>query len=293
LAWIDLDGRVTRLPIEAMAYKQIDLSPGADRALLTVGPGSGAASDVWLLDLQKLTMSRLTFKGVNSSPLWLPDGKRFIWSRTSVDGRQAIENMLVRSIDGPDSARSFARNPGLVTINGVTPDGSEVLFSEYGKVEADIWSAPVDGSRAPRVEFGGPRSQAAASVSPDGRWVSYVSDETGQNQIYVRPWRRPGSRSQISRDSGHAPMWGPDSRTLFFVSRGTMHRALLSPHGDALQADSTERLFDIDANSDSSSREIALHPSGQRFLVRIGEEENERREIGVVPGWASTLSESP
>lgn len=86
-------------------------------------------------------------------------------------------------------------------------------------------------------------------------------------------------------------MWGPDSRTLFFVSHGTMYRVALTPEGNALRAETPERLFDIDVSTDSSFQDVTLHPSGLKFLARVGEGANERREIGIVPRWASSLSE--
>jgi hypothetical protein len=87
------------------------------------------------------------------------------------------------------------------------------------------------------------------------------------------------------------PFWSPDGKSLFMISKGAMYRVPVSPQGDVMRAGTPERLFDVDANSDSSYQELSLHPSGEKFLMRFPESDNERREIGVVPGWAASLGE--
>lgn len=85
-------------------------------------------------------------------------------------------------------------------------------------------------------------------------------------------------------------MWAPDGKSLYFVSHAAMFRAPVTEQGEALRARTPERLFDVDANTDSSYRDVVMHPSGTKFLVRMSSEANERREIEVCPGWAETLA---
>jgi Tol biopolymer transport system component len=262
------------------------VSPDGTRALVEIGPGGGGNADIWLLGFEDDSISRLTFDEESSSPLWMPDGRRFVWVST-IEG---VEVFRSRSIDGADPVRDIARVHGVITVADVTPDGRDVLFNEYGAVDADIWSLSIEGEEEPRLEVGGPLGQSAGVVSPDGRWIAYVSDDAGEREVYARPWRRSGSRSQISRNGGHLPQWAPDGESLFFVSHGAMYRVPVTPQGEVLRAGAPERLFDVEANTDSSYRDVAVHPSGSKFLVRLGSGVNERREIGITPGWAGTLA---
>ena len=155
-------------------------------------------------------------------------------------------------------------------------------------MDSDTWGISIEGGE-PRREIAGPHAQTDASVSPDLRWIAYESNDEGQSQIYARPWHRPGPRAQISRGGGSLPMWAPDGKSIYFLSHAAMFRVSVAEEGDALRAGTPERLFDVDANTDSSWRDVTMHPSGTKFLVRMSTETNERREIAICPGWATTL----
>ncbi len=287
LGWVDMSGRVTPLPVDPLDFNRLEISPDGNRALLEVGPGSGNAADIWLLDLRDFTLSRMTFGGRGYNPLWHPDGKRFVWSAPPQG------SLMIRTLDGSDSARTVVMLDQLAMLESITPDGSEVLFSQYGSVDSDVWGVPLKGDPTPRVSVQGPLSQGDGVVSPDLRWIAYSSNETGAEEIYVRPWRRSGSRSQISKDGGGLPFWGPTGDTLFYYSRGGMYRVPLAVRENAVRAGTAERLFDVDVTIESSRKEIALHPSGKKFLIKLRDTANERREIGIVPGWAASLGRKP
>jgi len=279
LAWVERDGRTTLLPFEPGAYRHLSVSPDGSQALAEIGPGGGAGGDIWLLGLEDGSMSRLTFDEESYSPFWMADGRRFLWN-----GGKAIR---IRTIDGTESAREIAPVAGWVVLGGASPDGF-VVYSEYGAVDSDIWSVPIEGGE-PRREIDGALSQTNPVVSPDGRWVAYLSSDAGEQQMYVQPWHRPGSRSQVTRDGGRLPMWAPDGKSLYFVNRASLYQVPVTRQGDALRAGTPERLFDVEANTDSSYRSLVMHPSGTKFLVQVGSEVNERREIVVAPAWAQTL----
>jgi len=289
LAWMDLQGRPTPLPTDAMDLSKVVMAPDGAHALLEVGQGGGGTSDIWMLDLSDYTLSRLTFDGISSDPHMLSGG-RFLWVVPTGLGSR----FLTRSLDGSDSARVILDWPKQLTIvTGVTPDGREIVFNEYGKVDSDIWSLATDGGGEPERVVNDPMAQSGAKVSPDGRWVAYTSDETGASEVYVRPWRRAGSRSQVSRGGGRMPYWSSSGDTLFLVNQRSMFRVPLAVGENSVRAGTPERLFEYDLNTDSSYQEIDLDPSRTRFLGMIPEAANERREIGIVPGWAKSLGGKP
>jgi serine/threonine-protein kinase len=287
LAWMDRVGNSTLLPGEPRDYGQFDLSPDGTRVLAQIGPGGGG-DDVFLVDLARGTSNQITFGGHSGSPKWMPDGQHIAWSRNTGTGGAEI---VIRSLSGGDSARVLTRSSLPLAISDVLKDGSALLFSEYGSVQSDVMEVSTDGSDAIRPMVQEPLSQSSAVLSPDGHWVAYVSDESGVREVCVRPVGRAGGRVQISPNGGTTPMWAHDGRELYFRSGGGVVAATVAVRGDAMFVDSTRRLFDLSLmGGDSSLRGFAVHPSGEKFLVRVAAgETNEMREIAVRLNWATSL----
>jgi Tol biopolymer transport system component len=286
LAWVDFSGNQTVLPGDPLEARKVAVSPDGARALVEIGPGNGNSSDIWLLDLSTISYTRLTFGGLESEPLWMPDGRRFAWLH---DGGKT-QDIMIRSVDGADSARVVYRSSDLISLTDVTPDGRDFVFSEYGKVQSEVWRVGAEGGSPPEVVAGGARSQGGGKVSPDGHWIAYHSDETGTIEVYVRPYRRPGPQSQMTTGGGRGPLWAPDGRSLFYSAHGSIYRIDVSLLGEMVRAGNPRRLFAMEVNPDASYGDLDLDPSGTRFLARItAGDVDERREIGVVPDWAGGL----
>jgi Tol biopolymer transport system component len=257
--------------------------------LAQIGAGGGEGN-VFLIDLARGAANQVTFGGHDGTPRWMPDGQHMVWSRVN-DGRVEL---VSRSVLGGDSVRVLAQSNLPLIVSSVRRDGSAVLYSEYGSVDSDIWEVPVGGGPA-RAVVQEPRSQARGMGSPDGRWIAYVTDESGAREVCVRPVGRTGGRTQISTNGGIGPMWAPDSRSLYFLSGAGLVEADLVDRGGALAADSTRFLFEVPlANGDGSVQTVDIDPSGRRFLVRTPEgEANELREISVRLNWAQSLGAGP
>ncbi len=245
---------------------------------------------MFLVDLARGTANQVTFSGHDGSPIWTPDGQHMVWSRVTSTGVEVV----TRSVLGGDSVRVLKKSTLPLMVSGVLGDGSAALYSEYGSVDADVWEVPINGGPArPLVQE--PLSQLRGIPSPDGRWIAYMTDESGSREICVRPIGRTGGRTQISPNGGNSPMWAPDSRTLYFESGNGLVAASVVVREGALVADSAHYLFDLpQINSDGSIQTIDIDPSGKRFLVRIPVgETNELREISIRLNWASALLADP
>lgn len=149
----------------------------------------------------------------------------------------------------------------------------------------------LDGSGRRDTIVAEPRSQTQGVLSPDGRWIAYTSDQGNERNLWIRPVGRPGTAVQVTREGGLIPIWSPDGRTLYHVTAGGMYATALEPSGDGLLPAPSRRLFDMPIiTGDGSLRDVALHPSGTKFLVRVAPREgSELREIVVMPGWSRTL----
>ncbi|HET6349419.1 MAG TPA: hypothetical protein VFH88_10100, partial [Candidatus Krumholzibacteria bacterium] len=286
LVWRDVSGHTTDVPGEPRAYQFFDISPDGKSALAQIGPGGGDG-DVFLLDLTRGTTNQITFSGHDGTPIWMPDGRRMVWSRVNRTGTE----IAIRSVVGDDSTRVLTRSNLPLVSSGVFPDGSAALYSEYGSVDANVWAAPIAGGPV-RAVVQEPHSQSRGVVSPDGHWVAYVTDESGQREVCVRPVGRKGGRTQVSPNGGILPMWAPDGHALYYVTGRGLEEVTLAVHSGTMVADSTRYLFDLPmVNSDGSIQAVDIDPSGKRFLVRtpVGEI-NELREISVQLNWASSLA---
>jgi hypothetical protein len=288
LAWADLSGRLTRVPGEARAWRNFDLSPNGTHVIGEVGPGGGGASDVFVVDLALGSARQVTFDHQSGTPKWLPGGRRF-----ARDLSTQPMGVVVGDVDGADSGRVLVRSPVPITISDVSPDGRDILYSEYGPAEFDVHAVAADGSGPPRTLVGGPRGQSQGAISPDGRWVAYANDQSGQREIWIQSIDRPGVRVQVTSRGGMLPLWALDGRTLYVVSGSRVEAVPLRITDAAVVPESPRHLFEMPAShGDGSSRDIDLHPSGGRFLVLVpAEDTSELREIVVMTGWARTLGE--
>ena len=216
LEWFEWSsGRTTTVALPPAGYQGIALSHD-DRLALLVRASSQSESDLWLLDLQQMVPTRLTFgPGRVDRPVWSPDDRRIAYS----SDRNGHWDIYVKEagVAGPGTAvlegGSLLKYP-----YAWTPDGKGLLIEQIGdKTGWDVFELPLQGDRKPRPLFVTPYDEQYASVSPDGHWIAYSSNESGRNEVFVDSWPQPGRRSQISTAGGFLPVWRADGGELFFV----------------------------------------------------------------------------
>ena len=169
-------------------------------------------TDVWIADLTSGTAQRLTTDGNdNNEPQWSPDGQSIAFDADLI-GRKDI---YVKAL-GSDSTRLLTRLPRNQFPSDWASDGSAILFEHPGgESEPDVWSQPMDGGAA-RPLLTGPGLQGHARVSPDARWVAYVSSETGRNEVYLQTYPTLGRKTLVSEGGGSDPAWRRDGRELYY-----------------------------------------------------------------------------
>jgi serine/threonine protein kinase/Tol biopolymer transport system component len=215
VAWLDGAGKVEPLLAKPGVYALPSMSPDGQRLALGVRDGSGA--DIWVYDWQRDTMTRLTFTGTaNAAPLWSPDG-RYIAFRAVGEGMSVIRS------DGSGKPQSLTQSKNFQGPWSFAPDGKRLAFFEVdSKTSGDLWTVPLESDNAglragkPEVFLQTPATELAPSFSPDGRWMAYVSDESGTFQVYVRAFPDKGGKWQISNSGGGYPMWSRTGHDLFF-----------------------------------------------------------------------------
>ena len=216
LVWVRRDGTEEPLPAPARDYVYPRLSPDGRR--LAVGIRE-QESKIWLYDLGRDTLTRLTFGGsADENPVWTPDGKRLAF----ISSRAGPPNIFWQMADGSGGVDRLTTDPYANVPSAFSRDGRLLAFTEINPTTGyDIWVLRLD-DRKPQLFLRTPSYESAPSFSPDGHWLAYVSDESGQFEVYVQPYPGPGGEYQISTDGGTEPVWNPKGQELFYRSGDRM-----------------------------------------------------------------------
>jgi serine/threonine-protein kinase len=225
------------------------------------GVVTGGQEDIWIHDLARGTTSRLTFDGQrNNDPVWNPDGTSVAFSRDF-----AAKDLYVLSAEGGDPAPVVAQDGHQWTTDW-SPDGRHVVFTNV-TANADIWVAPLTGEGEPRAFFATRYEEGGGRISPNGRWLAYHSDESGQLEVYVQTFPAPGNKRLISTGGGQDPIWGPNGQELFYWNPQGQLIATQLTAGDDIAVGRRDVLFRFPGYLFFGNAQYDVHPDGQRFVI--------------------------
>ena len=298
---MDRQGNEETLGAEPRAYRMLQLSPDGHHVALAVGDiALDNNMDIWVYDLARNVQTRLTFDpAADAVPVWTPSGDRILF--TSARNSSLFSGLYAKAADGSGDAESVMAGPTAKISWHVTPDGKRLLFAEIVSDTGayDLGMLSLDGLKRDML-LESESSESMPRVSPDGRWLAYVSDESGQRQVYVRPFPNvDDGRWQISSGFGVAPVWGPDGRELFFQTTadagGTRMMTVPIESGGTFRPGRPVALFQgpfpLSAGLDSHAYDVS--PDGQRFLM-VREQEGADPSAGlprlvVLQNWHEEL----
>ena len=271
LRWIDRDGRVLSTvgePAEYFSGGNPEISPDGARAAASIVDLRTGDADVWTLDLASGIRSRFTAgRGDKWWPVWSPDGKRIAYSRAQ--GQAAGYDVVLRDADGPGE-RVLAKDPHALEMpTSFSPDGRFLLFEKRRAQDDDVFALALDGDAQPRPVAATPAFEALARVSPNGRFVAYMSDESGRFDIFVTTFPDPGGRWQVSQGGGVEPRWRQDGKELFFFAPDNrLMAADVKTDGGSFEVGAIHPLFQSRLMGMSFRYDVAK--DGKRFLVNGG-----------------------
>ncbi|MGH7696993.1 MAG: protein kinase domain-containing protein, partial [Gemmatimonadaceae bacterium] len=225
--------------------------------------GSGrSTSDVWMTDLSTGTTRRLTDDENDSNdPQWSANGALVAYSVSAPDGK----DLMMRQVSG-GSASILATRTGTQFASDWLPNGSALLVTEEtGDNKRDIIVQPADGS-TPWPYAATSADETAARVSPDGRWVAYMSDESGREEVYIDSYPRPGRRVSVSWDGGAHPVWRGDGRELYYWNDGALVAVQLELRDAAPAVGKRVVLFRAEYHVGPNTM-YDVSPDGQRFVL--------------------------
>ncbi len=213
---IVVDGRdQTPLAAPAHAYVTPRVSPDGRRVLLGI---ADSAEHVWSYDLTAGTLTQLTFEAANRAPIWFLDGRRIAFA----SNRNGALNLFAAPASSEGPAERLTASESLQVPGSWSPDGEMLVFMEqHPSTGRDIWLLRRDGSRTAFVAT--PADESAPRFSPDGRWIAYVSNESGQAEVYVRSAGAAVTARKLG--GGTEPVWRRDGGALYYRSDGRLRVA--------------------------------------------------------------------
>ncbi|HWZ32299.1 MAG TPA: protein kinase [Bryobacteraceae bacterium] len=289
LAWVDRNGKEIGSVGPTGDYRSLALSPDGTRVATTrVEAGN---EDIWVFDIARNTNTRLTSDPASdNTPVWSRDGSRIAWaSGKTLAGNQ--REILMTLAAGDAKPEMLVRSGAALRPWDWSGDGRLVLYSaaaETGKTH--LWTVTVDGERKreplTQTEF----NELMPQVSPDGRWISYMSDESGRFEIYVRsfpPSAEHAGKIKVSEGGGTQARWSRDGKELFYISGETKMMAVDVSTAPSFKAGVPQPLFQTSVRR-GQGYQWDVSADGKRFLIdTVGAEKSDA--ITIVTNWQSML----
>jgi eukaryotic-like serine/threonine-protein kinase len=288
LVWVDRKGQETPLAAPPRAYQYPRLTPDGTGITLTIGGQSG----LWVWDLQNSTLRRPS--GSGSNPVWTPDGKRIVLGEEQGGG-----GLVVRAADGTGNPERLTEGPNIQVATSITPDGGAVIFHEITPTRGrDLRLVKLAQRRSPEHStalLDTVFDERNGMVSPDGHWLAYESDGSGQFEIYVRPFPNVNDGQwQVSTNGGRQPLWATSNHELFYVALdGVLSVVPVEPRGSIWAARTPQPMFDRRYYSGGGvPRQYDVSRDGQRFVMLkqgAGDTVASPPQIVVVQNWFEEL----
>ena len=226
LVWVDRKGVETPIPAPLRNYGTVRLSPDGGRVVMDVNLENAG---IWVWDLSRHTFTPVNRdQSLNTIPIWMPNGRRVIWSSTRDGGNPKL---VAQAADGTGRVEQISTGGGTQFATSVSPDGRTLFMfgtalgaAQSGTGSFDIGTVTLTGAPAePTPIIAAAGREFGAEPSPDGRWLAYHSNESAENQVYVRPYpNTDGGRWQVSNAGGSRPTWSRNGRELFYLNNDAM-----------------------------------------------------------------------
>jgi serine/threonine-protein kinase len=271
----------TPLAAPPHAYVTPRLSPDGKRVLVGVADKD---EHLWSYDLSAGTLTQLTFEGASRAPTWSPDGQRVVFA----SNRNGALNLFALPAGGDGSTERLTTSDSLQLPGSWSPDGNVLAFMEqHPSTGRDIWLLPRNGERV--AFLNSEADESAPRFSPDGRWVAYVSNESGQAEVYVRSVNGRLS-TRVSSQGGSEPVWGLDGGTLYYRSYGKLLASKMSG-GSPVASRVASAIVAEPGTFDAAGYDTM---SGDRFLMITGPSSGTTAaELRIILNWKPVSPSSP
>jgi Tol biopolymer transport system component len=288
LTWVDRTGAETPLPIPPRAFSSPMVSPDGRRLAFAIA--EGGRRDIWTYELSSERLARLTRAGDNRTPIWTRDGQRLTYSSKRGDAWQ----LFWQPADGSGQPEPLVSGQMLLVPGSWSTDDRVLVYTDGGTGPAgsDMFALSRDGERKPQPLVDTSGEQRQPSLSPDGRWLAYLSTDTGRGEVFVSDFPAAASRHQVSVEGGREPKWSRDGRELAYRFGGRMF-AVPVDTSRGFSAGKPRVLFEgrfVIGTLDVMGLDYDLAPDGRFLMVKPGPEEQLPRGFRVVLNWVDELA---
>jgi serine/threonine-protein kinase len=287
LVWVDRNGNEEPIPAPPGGYTIPRISPDGSKVVIdTREPGV----DMRIWDLERQVMARFFFASA-PYPVWTPDGERIAFS----DFESGTGNLAWRVADGSAPKELLAESPNSRYATSFTPDGAQLIFREEGRPTGlDLMVLTLDGDTQPEPLIATPANELNGEISPDGRWLAYKSNASGQDEVYVRPFPNVNDGLwQISTNGGMQPVWVRGERELLYRERDGAVMSVPVEFEPTFLPGTPTRLIEGLYYSGGPGRSYDVSPDGRRLLmITRGDESggtSQAPTIVVVQNWFEEL----
>jgi len=278
LVWSSRQGAEQSLNDVVRNYANPRLSPDGNRVLVN------QAGDLWIQDLTRSTFTRLTSRGdvANAFPIWTPDGQRVVYRTSS--------GVRVQDVDGSGQGQLLTGTSEFDYPGALAPDGDTLVFLRSSQPTSfDVFQLSLRDPTRARPILMTPAYEGGARLSPDGRWLTYISNDSGQNEVYLRPFGGADRRFQVSTEGGTQAIWNPNGKEIFYrngnkvlaVEIATSPEVSLSPPRLLF-----EQRYAFGGGITMPNYDVTR--DGQRFVMV--KDESSAGRLNVVVNWSSDLA---
>ena len=297
LMWFDRSGNALANVGGSFALGQPALSPDEKTIAAERVDPITQDQDLWLIDVARNIPSRFTSQGDNITfmPVWSPDGARIVFA----SARGTPPNLYQKASIGADGDELLLKSMSNNQPTDWSSDGQFIVYASMDPTtQWDLWLMPMSSAERDRqpvpllqTEF----NEHLGRVSPDGRWIAYASDESGNNEVYVRPFRAPGPKRRISANGGSEPKWRGDGRELFYLAADGSVNAVGVHAGPSLEIGSPMPLFKVRMGPTRNfgyDVNYSVTRDGQRFAIRtLAAESASISTTTVILNWRANLNQ--
>jgi DNA-binding winged helix-turn-helix (wHTH) protein/Tol biopolymer transport system component len=276
LAWFERNGqRASSIP-GGKALRSPMVSPDQKQLVaMDMGPG------LWTVDLERNAATRV---GQGMYPLWSPDGNRIAFeSYNSL-------TIYVRNMSGAAPDEVLVNDNERKILSDWSSQGDYLVYATLNpSTKMDLVLLPMSGDKKPVPLLHTPYNESDGRIAPNGRWIAYVSDESGTEEVYVQRFPSLGEKRIVSIGGGVEPMWRKDGKELFYLSPDYSIVSVLFDATEPPNIGEPKPLFRVPVNTSSTRNHYVVSPDGQRFLINVEDQSSYLSPITVMVNWIQGL----
>jgi Tol biopolymer transport system component len=288
LLWVNREGKPMGWPSAMGGWANPWLSPDEKRVAVDRIDNEMDTRDIWLQEVAGGNGSRFTFDPADDAqPVWSPDGSRIVWGSS----REGVYELYWKAASGVGQDEPLLKSGILKVPTHWSLDGRFIVYYQVDpKTKRDVWVLPLDSERKPFPFLQTEASEAGGELSPDGKWMAYISDESGAYEVYVQSFPKGGGKRQVSTKGGVGPHWRRDGKELLYYSAEGKLMSVEVKTGASFEASAPRALFEFrSGNGLVVVAPYAVSADGQRFLLNTLVDESGGAPFTVILNWTAEV----